>query len=57
MLVLTRCISQSILIDDERIKVTILGVQGTQVRLGIEADTNISVDREEIAKKKRDNGE
>ncbi len=49
MLVLARKPNESIVIDD-RIRVTILGVRGRQVRLGIEAPKEVSVRREELAK-------
>ena len=55
MLLLSRKVGESILIDGEKIKVTVTDVQGNQVRLGIEADPSISVDREEIAIRKREN--
>ena len=47
MLILTRRISESILINDD-IKITVLGVRGCQVRVGIEAPKDIPVHREEI---------
>jgi len=47
MLILTRRLSESLMIEDD-IKVTVLGVQGHQVRLGIEAPKTTSVHREEI---------
>jgi carbon storage regulator len=47
MLVLTRSISKKIFINDD-IKITILGVKGNQVRVGIEAPADVIVHREEI---------
>jgi carbon storage regulator len=49
MLVLTRNINSTIIIDGH-IKVMVLGIQGRQVRIGIEAPKNITVHREEIQK-------
>ncbi|MEE9223008.1 MAG: carbon storage regulator CsrA [Nitrosomonadaceae bacterium] len=52
MLILTRRISETLMIGKEGdIKVTVLGVKGNQVRLGITAPTNIPVHREEIFNK------
>lgn len=51
MLVLTRNINDTIIIDGH-IKVMVLGIQGRQVRIGIEAPKNITVHREEIQKQK-----
>jgi carbon storage regulator len=47
MLVLTRKVSQSIVIGDG-IEVVVLEVRGEQVRLGIKAPKNVSVHRKEI---------
>lgn len=47
MLILTRKLGESITIGDD-IKVSVLGVHGRQVRLGIEAPPHIVVHREEI---------
>lgn len=47
MLILTRRISESIIIGDD-VKITVLGVKGNQVRLGIDAPKELSVHREEI---------
>ena len=47
MLILTRKLGESITIGDD-IKVSVLGVHGRQVRLGIDAPQSVVVHREEI---------
>jgi carbon storage regulator len=47
MLILTRRIGERILIGDD-VSITVLGVRGNQVRLGIDAPAEVSVHREEI---------
>jgi carbon storage regulator len=47
MLVLTRKAKQSIMIGDD-IEVTVLSSDGTKVRVGIQAPSNVSVHRTEI---------
>jgi carbon storage regulator len=47
MLVLCRRISESLYIGEE-ITVTVLAVKGNQVRFGIAAPRNVTVDREEV---------
>ena len=47
MLVLTRHRGESIMIGDE-VTVTVLGVKGNQVRVGINAPKHVAVHREEI---------
>lgn len=47
MLILTRRIGEVLRIDDH-ISVTVLGVKGNQVRLGIDAPDHVSVHREEV---------
>jgi len=52
MLILTRRPNESICIGDE-ITVTVLGVVGNQVRFGIEAPREITIDRAEIHERKK----
>lgn len=47
MLILTRRVSEKLIIGDN-VSITVLGVKGQQVRLGIIAPKEISVHREEI---------
>ncbi|WP_338521467.1 carbon storage regulator CsrA [Candidatus Legionella polyplacis] len=47
MLILTRRLGETLMIGDE-VNITVLGVKGNQVRLGINAPKNVSVHREEI---------
>ena len=47
MLILTRTVGEKIKIGDD-ITLSVLGVQGNQVRIGIEAPREVSVHREEI---------
>lgn len=50
MLILSRRIGEAIVIgeDDTLVTVTVLGVKGGQVRLGVNAPKSVSVHREEI---------
>lgn len=47
MLILTRRISETVMIGDD-VTITILGVNGNQVRVGIDAPRDVEVHREEI---------
>ena len=47
MLILTRRVGETVMIGNE-VTVTVLGVKGNQVRMGINAPKNVAVHREEI---------
>jgi carbon storage regulator len=47
MLILTRRVGETVMIGHE-VTVTVLGVKGNQVRMGIEAPRTVAVHREEI---------
>ena len=47
MLILTRRVGESLIIGDD-VAVTVLGVKGNQVRIGVKAPDDVAVHREEI---------
>lgn len=47
MLILTRRVGETLMVDDD-VTVTVLGVKGNQVRIGVNAPKDTPVHREEI---------
>ncbi|MBX9609869.1 MAG: carbon storage regulator CsrA [Gammaproteobacteria bacterium] len=47
MLILTRRVGESLMIGDN-VNVTVLGIKGNQVRIGVNAPKEVAVHREEI---------
>ncbi len=47
MLILTRRVGETLMIGDD-VTVTVLGVKGNQVRIGVNAPKDVAVHREEI---------
>ncbi len=47
MLILTRRVGESLMVGDD-ITITVLGVKGNQVRIGVNAPKDVAVHREEI---------
>ena len=50
MLILTRRIDESLVIGDD-VTITILGIKGNQVRIGVAAPKDVAVHREELSEK------
>ena len=59
MLILTRRVGETVMVGDD-VTVTVLGVKGNQVRIGVNAPKHVSVHREEIyqrIKREQETGE
>jgi carbon storage regulator len=56
MLILTRRVGETVMIGDE-VTVTVLGVKGNQVRMGINAPRTVAVHREEIFERIKQEGQ
>ncbi|HJO55592.1 MAG: carbon storage regulator CsrA [Candidatus Brocadiales bacterium] len=53
MLILTRRLGESIIIEDN-IKITVIDINKQQIKLGIDAPKHITINREEVANKVKD---
>lgn len=47
MLILTRRVGETLMVGDD-VTITVLGIKGNQVRIGVNAPKNVAVHREEI---------
>ena len=56
MLILTRRVGETLMIGEE-VTVTVLGVKGNQVRIGVNAPRDVAVHREEIYDRIKDEQE
>lgn len=56
MLILTRRVGETVVIGND-VDITVLGVKGNQVRLGVKAPRHVSVHREEIYKRIKNEAE
>lgn len=55
MLILTRRVGETLMIGDD-VQVSVLGVKGNQVRIGVEAPKDVGVHRQEIYNRIQSNG-
>ncbi|ORE89271.1 carbon storage regulator [Oceanococcus atlanticus] len=53
MLILTRKVGESLMIGDD-VAVTVLGIKGNQVRIGVNAPREVAVHREEVLERNRE---
>lgn len=53
MLILTRKIGEKILINDD-VEITVIGLKGNEIKLGINAPTTVKIQRKEIQNKNND---
>lgn len=53
MLILTRRIGESLVLGDKEVVLTVLGMKGNQVRIGVQAKTHVMIDREEVYLRKQ----
>lgn len=53
MLILTRRVGETVMIGDD-VSITVLGVKGNQVRIGVNAPKDVAVHREEIYQRIKD---
>lgn len=52
MLILTRKVGETLMIGEE-VSVTVLGIKGNQVRIGVNAPREVAVHREEVVERNR----
>ena len=53
MLILTRRVGETLMVGDD-VTITVLGVKGNQVRIGVNAPKDVAVHREEIYERIKD---
>jgi carbon storage regulator len=56
MLVLSRKVGETIVVPDCDLTITVVQVRGNRVRLGLCAPEDVTIDREEISKRRSSNG-